>query len=179
MVFLCAARIGRSHAARSPDAIRERPNTRLPDYIRATQTVWRLPLSRQRERDSDNEPSGNTKHPFRRVSGIVVEGVERHGCRERRDGPGMALRDVSLERRWRERTRSEAQGRMVGQALLVTFGGAGHPATDKSDPPSRAEPLPQPTRKQSATPNEKRKTELGAQRPRYTFTQTKIAFPET
>ena len=34
---------------RSPDAIRERPNPRLPDYIRATQTVWRLPPSRQRE----------------------------------------------------------------------------------------------------------------------------------
>ena len=56
----------------SPDVIRERPNTRLPDYIRATKTVWRLPLSRQRERDSDNEPSGSTKRPFRRVSGIVA-----------------------------------------------------------------------------------------------------------
>jgi hypothetical protein len=27
--------------------------------------------------------------PFRRVSGLDVEGVERHGCRESRDGPGM------------------------------------------------------------------------------------------
>lgn len=50
--------------------------------------------------------------PFRRVSGIAVEGVERHGCRESRDGPGMALRGVPLEWRWSKRTRSEAQGRM-------------------------------------------------------------------
>ena len=64
-----------------------------------------------------------------------MEGVERHGCRESRDGPGMALRSVPLEWRWSERTRSEAQGRMQGQAFLVTFS-----ATGKSDPPSRAEP---------------------------------------
>ncbi len=78
--------------------------------------------------------SSDTNRPFRRVSAIVVEGVERHGCRESRDGPGMALRGVPLEWRWSERTRSEAQGRMAGQAFLVTF-----VATDKSDPPSRAE----------------------------------------
>src|SRR5690606_4176610 len=36
--------------------------------------------------------------PFRRPSGITVEGVERHGCRESCDGPGMALRSVPLER---------------------------------------------------------------------------------
>ncbi len=78
--------------------------------------------------------SSDTNRPFRRVSGIAVEGVERHGCRESRGGPGMALRGVPLERRWSERTRSEAQGRMAGQAFLVTF-----VATDKSDPPSRAE----------------------------------------
>ena len=35
--------------------------------------------------------------PFRRPSGITVEGVERHGCRESCDGPGMALRSVPLE----------------------------------------------------------------------------------
>ena len=43
-------------------------------------------------------PAGDTNRPFRRVSGIAVEGVERHGCRESRDGPGMALRGVPLER---------------------------------------------------------------------------------
>jgi hypothetical protein len=36
--------------------------------------------------------------PFRRPSGIAVEGVERHGCRESHDGPGMALRGAPLER---------------------------------------------------------------------------------
>jgi len=79
--------------------------------------------------------------PFRRVSGIAVEGVERHGCRESRDGPGMALCGVPLEWRWSERTRSEAQGRMQGQDLLVPFG-----ATAKRNPPSRAEPMRQATR---------------------------------
>ena len=36
--------------------------------------------------------------PFRRPNGIIAEGVERHGCRERRDGPRMALRGAPLER---------------------------------------------------------------------------------
>ena len=57
--------------------------------------------------------------PFRRVNGIVVEGVERHGCRESRDGQGMALRGVPLKRRWSERTRSEAQGRMQGKTFWL------------------------------------------------------------
>ena len=35
--------------------------------------------------------------PFSRPSGIVAEGVERQGCRESLDGPGMALRGVPLE----------------------------------------------------------------------------------
>ena len=79
--------------------------------------------------------------PFRRPSAGGVEGVERYGCRESRDGPGMALRGVPLEWRWSERTRSEAQGRMQGQAFLVTFSAFG-----KSDLPSRAKPVLQPTR---------------------------------
>ena len=41
---------------------------------------------------------GDAQIPFRRPSGITVEGVERHGCRESCDGPGMALRSVPLER---------------------------------------------------------------------------------
>jgi hypothetical protein len=36
-------------------------------------------LSRQRERDSYTEPSGNAERPFRRVRGIVVERGERPG----------------------------------------------------------------------------------------------------
>ncbi len=98
-----------------------------------------------KKHESALELSGNAKRPFRRVSEIVVEGVERHGCRERRDGPRMALRGVPLERRWSERTRSEAQGRMQGQAFLVTFS-----VTGKSDPPSRAEQMHQQTRKRAA-----------------------------
>ncbi len=39
----------------------------------------------------------DTQVPFRRPSGIAVEGVERHGCRESCDGPWMALRSVPLE----------------------------------------------------------------------------------
>jgi len=38
-----------------------------------------------------------------------------------------------------------SQGRMLGQAFLLTFFGAGHPATEKSESPSRAEPLLQRT----------------------------------
>ena len=52
------------------------------------------------------QSNARTDIPVRRVSGIGVQGVERHGCRERHDGPGMALRDVPLERRWSERTPS-------------------------------------------------------------------------
>ena len=57
------------------------------------------------------------------MSGIGVEGVERHGRRERRDGPWMALRDAPLKRRWRERTPSAKRlGPDVGvRFLLLTF----------------------------------------------------------
>ncbi len=47
---------------------------------------------------------GGAQSPSRRANAIVVEEVERHGCRESRDGPWMALRGVPLERRWSERT---------------------------------------------------------------------------
>ncbi|SDT94802.1 hypothetical protein SAMN05216296_0808 [Pseudomonas pohangensis] len=66
-----------------------------------------------------------TDSPVRRVSGIGVEGVERHGCRESCDGPGTALRSVPLERRCSERTRNVAQrrsGPYVGCVFsLLTF----------------------------------------------------------
>lgn len=42
--------------------------------------------------------------PPRRVNAIVVEEVERHGCRESHGGPWMAHRGGPLERRWSERT---------------------------------------------------------------------------
>ena len=38
-----------------------------------------------------------------------------------------------------------SRGRMQGQAFLLTFFGAGHPASGKSESPSRAKPMPQPT----------------------------------
>ena len=53
-------------------------------------SVWLLLLKRDLTDDA--------QVPFSRPSGIAVEGVERHGCRESRDGPGMALRGVPLER---------------------------------------------------------------------------------
>ncbi|CAM3025720.1 Uncharacterised protein [Ectopseudomonas mendocina] len=68
--------------------------------------------------------------PPRRANGIVVEEVERHGCRESRDGPGMALRGGPLERRWSERTpaqpgpddRAEGFGDFCPQKLLAREG---------------------------------------------------------
>jgi len=39
----------------------------------------------------------------------------------------MALVSRPLKQRWSERTLRAAQGRMEGQDLLVSFGGAGHP----------------------------------------------------
>ena len=64
--------------------------------------------------------------PFRRPSGIVAQGSERHGCRERRKGPWMALvRRPRSDDGTREVERSET--RMQGRDFLVPFGGAGHP----------------------------------------------------
>ena len=58
---------------------------------------------------SENCRDARTDSPVRRVSGVGVEGVERHGCRERRKGPGTALVRRPLEQRWSERTRNVAQ----------------------------------------------------------------------
>jgi len=55
-------------------------------------------VERGNHQERGSELPGDAKRPFRRVSGIVVEGVERHGCRESDDGPRMALRRVPLER---------------------------------------------------------------------------------
>src|SRR5690606_34576597 len=49
----------------------------------------------------------------------------------------MALVRRPSERRWSERTLRAAQGRMQGQAFLVTLF-----STEKSDSPSRAKPAP-------------------------------------
>ena len=71
--------------------------------------------------------------PFRRPSGVVAQGVEPHGCGERPAGHGWPCRPGPWSQRRREGTRSAAQGRMKGQAVLVTF-----VATDKSDSPCKA-----------------------------------------
>ena len=57
------------------------------------------------------------------------------------DGPRMALRGVPAERHRSEGARSAAQGRMMGQAFLLTF--AATPG--KSDTPGRAEQSYQPS----------------------------------
>ena len=60
-----------------------------------------------------------------------MEEVERHGCRESCDGPGMALRSGPLQRRCSERT--PAKPGPDGGA-----GGFGYFCQDKSDSPGRA-----------------------------------------
>ena len=78
--------------------------------------------------------------PFRRPSAGGVEGVERHGCRESRDGPGMALRGGPLKRRRSEGTPAQP-GPDAGASVFGYFSAFG-----KSDSPSRAKPVLQPTR---------------------------------
>ncbi len=64
-----------------------------------------------------------TGSPVSRASGIGVEGVERHGCRESCAGPWMAQRSVPLERRRSERTPgAKRSGPDAGSAFsLLTF----------------------------------------------------------
>jgi hypothetical protein len=79
-----------------------------------------------------------TPVPVRRPSAVAVEGVERHGCRESCDGPGMALRSVPPERRWSEGTLRAAKGRMPGSPSLwlLSLG-----ETRESDAPCKAQPV--------------------------------------
>src|SRR5690606_7449900 len=55
-------------------------------------------------------------------------------------GQGRPVNAGPSEQRWSEGTRRSAPGRIEGQALLVIFVGAGHPATGKSNSPGRAKP---------------------------------------
>src|SRR5690606_15771753 len=57
-------------------------------------------------------------------------------------GHGRPVNAGPSERRWSEGTRHNAPGRIEGQAFLVIFAGAGHPATGKSNSPGRAKPYP-------------------------------------
>jgi|JTFP01.1.fsa_nt_gb hypothetical protein len=86
------------------------------------------------------------------MSGIDVEEVERHGCPESRDGPGMALRGVPLEQRWSEASNEPEAKRGAGcrgKPFWFLLAGPAIRATAKRDPPSGAEPMPEATRKRS------------------------------
>jgi hypothetical protein len=75
--------------------------------------------------------------PFRRPRRSGVSGVERHGCRESRDGPGMALRGVPLKLRFNEGIfRPKRKTGCPGQAFLVTssaFGRSNSPEGAKHE----------------------------------------------
>ncbi len=84
-------------------------------------------------RDALEEESWSSRQrPTRRPNGVVAQGDEWHGCHERRDWPWMALRAGPRSGDGvREPRRS--RGRMMGQALLVSFG-----AIAKRDSPGKA-----------------------------------------
>ena len=115
-------------------------------------------------RSSMHGLAGNTRFPFRRVSGIVAQGDEPHGCGERAEAPPlkrpwMALVSRPLERRWSERTLRAAQGRMQGRAFfcLLFFARA-----KKSEAPCKAQPIAPATER--AAPNTSVRANLGGKR---------------
>ena len=107
VVFLGAARIDRSHALRGNaafGALRPLFVLRRRQLCDAERHWMGSHAERGNHQRGAWEPSTTLAFqaarnaPFRRPNGIIAEGVERQGCRERRDGPGMALRGVPLER---------------------------------------------------------------------------------
>ncbi|SIQ18206.1 hypothetical protein SAMN05878282_102574 [Aquipseudomonas alcaligenes] len=128
---VCLA-VGRVQPAQPPHAGFTRPTRSYPGSAPAGRRASPEGFPRKAWKPSTNSNATTTlpilhhrlgpgSGPVRRLSGIVEPGVERHGCRERRDGPGMALRDVPLEQRWNEGTPPQA-GPDVGCAFsLVTF----------------------------------------------------------
>ena len=87
-----------------------------------------------------------TRSPFRRPSVGAAQGDARHGCRARSDGTWMSLREGAPS----PIPRSSAGGREVLRSKTRMQGWPsfwllflGH--TRKSDSPSRAKPMPQPT----------------------------------
>ena len=88
-----------------------------------------------------------TRVPFRRPSAGAAQGDARHGCRARSDGTWMSLRDdprSSTGGRVVLRSKTRMQGWPSFWLLFL-----GH--ARKSDSPSRAKPLPQPTRPTAVT----------------------------
>ncbi len=82
-----------------------------------------------------------TRVPFRRPSAGAAQGDARHGCRARSDGTWMSLRDAprsSTAGRGVLRSKTRMQGWPSFWLLFL-----GH--SRKSDSPSRAKPMPQPT----------------------------------
>lgn len=104
----------------------------------AHRTMLRLLIS-----GTDQQTPPNA--PFRRPSAGGVEGVERHGRRESRDGPGMALRGGPLERHRSEGTPAQP-GPDAGASVFGKFFPGRVGALGKSDSPSKAKPMLQPTR---------------------------------
>ncbi len=82
----------------------------------------------------DEERWGSRQRPSRRPNAVVAPGDERHGCRERRARPWMAHR-AGPQSGDGVREPRRSRGRMMGQALLVSFG-----ATAKRDSPGGAKP---------------------------------------
>ncbi len=88
-----------------------------------------------------------TRFPFRRPSVGAAQGDARHGCRARSDGTWMSLRDdprSSTGGRAVLRSKTRMQGWPSFWLLFL-----GH--ARKSDSPSRAKPMPQPTRPTAVT----------------------------
>ena len=126
--------------ARSPDAIRERPSARLLDCIRATAHARTAPspasgreIRTPKFQAAANAPSGGRAESLWR-------GTSGPDGRERRKGPWMGLVRRPSERRWSKRTRSAAEGRMVGLDLLVPFGGPAIRAMPKGPRPAGRNP---------------------------------------
>ncbi len=92
---------------------------------------------------TSREISAHSERPFRRPSGIGVSGVERHGCRESRDGPGMALRSGPLKLRWSEGTPAkpgpDAGARPFGSFWGRAFAKRDSPEGEKQNLPAHAE----------------------------------------
>ncbi len=92
--------------------------------------------------------AARTRFPFRRPSVGAAQGDARHGCRARRDRPGMALR-AGLRSSTGAREVLRSKTRMLGwPSFWLLF--LGH--TRKSDSPSRAKPMLQPTPQIGHTP---------------------------
>ena len=129
VVFLCAARIGRCHAARgigraSRVARMKSGKGPTPDSrITSGLHKWfgACPSAARGIKIRTTNLQATPNAPFRRPNGIVVEGSEPHGCGERLKGPRMALVSRPLERRWSEGTSPQARPDVGGKRFWLLF----------------------------------------------------------